>query len=91
MLVLIVIDSSKCCECRQFGVGVLVTGACQNSQANFSLLSICNRHSERLLFWRLGKLLLFIRPKKYNIDLPWIMSFDLVPHLPKYVAMVAKK
>ena len=31
-------------------------------QANFSLLSICNRYSVRLIFWRLGKHLLSIQP-----------------------------
>ena len=27
---------------------------------------------------------------EYNVDLPWVMSFHLVPHLPRLVAMVAK-
>ena len=40
---------------REFGVRFLVTGACQNTQANLYLLSICNRCSVPLLFWRLGK------------------------------------
>ena len=34
-------------------VRLLVTGACQNTQANYSLLSIYNRRSARLLFWRI--------------------------------------
>ena len=56
-------NGHRCVQVRtEFGVRFLVTGACQNSQVNFSLLSICNRHSVRLLFWRLVKLLLFMQP-----------------------------
>ena len=43
----------------------------------------------RLIFCRVGKHLLIIRPKKYILDLPLVMSFDLVPHLPRLVAKVA--
>ena len=74
----------------EFGVRFIVTGACQNTQANFSPLSICNRRSVRLLFLGLRKLLLLIRPEKYNMDVPKIMSFVLVPHMPRLDAMVAK-
>ena len=41
----------------------------------------------RLLFW---KLLLFIQPQIYNLDLPSDMSIHLVHHLPRLVAMVVK-
>ena len=34
--------------------------------------------------------LLIIRPYEYNLDLPGVMSFRLVPNLPRLVAMVAK-
>ena len=33
---------------------------------------------------------LFIWSKNYNLDLPWVMSLNLVPHLPKLVMTVAK-
>ena len=46
----------------EFGICFLVTEACQCTQVNFSLLYICNRCRVRLLFWRLGKLVLIIRP-----------------------------
>ena len=59
----------------------------QNTEAHFSLLSICNRRGVWFLFWRQGKLLLFVRPLKYNIYLPLVMSSQLVPRL---VAIVAK-
>ena len=39
---------------------------------------------------RLGKHLLIIRPYECDIDLPGVMSFHLVPYLPRLVAMVAK-
>ena len=51
--VLIAIVSAKRCQCRRSAVQCvrfLVTRPCQNSQANFSLLSICNRCSVRFLF-----------------------------------------
>ena len=47
-----------------FGVRFLVTGA---YQANFFLLSICNRHSVHLIFWRMGMHLLIIRILKYSV------------------------
>ena len=46
----------------EFGARFLVIGACQNTPANFYLLSICNRRSFRFLFWRLGKHQMIIRP-----------------------------
>ena len=33
---------------------------------------------------------MIIRPKVYDLYLPEVMSFYLVPHLPRLVAMVAK-
>ena len=69
----------------------LVTCACQSTQANISLLSICNRHSMRLLFWHLGLHLGIIWFKKYNLDLPWVISFLLIPHLPKLVTWQRRK
>ena len=39
----------------------------------------------RLIFWHPGNHLLIIRPLKYNLDLPWVMSFLLVPHLPRLI------
>ena len=68
-------------ECRQSSAFVW-----QNTQANFSLLSISSRRSVRLLFLRLGTLLSFIRP----MDPSCVMSFHLVPLLPRLVAMVAR-
>ena len=60
------------------GVRFLVTGACQSTQANFSLHSICNGHSLPLLFWHLGKFLLFIRPYQYNVELSFGTSLSKV-------------
>ena len=73
--VLKVIDSAKRCGNRPSSALVSfnnskelmtsytgMTGAFQSSQANFSLLSICNRGSVLLLFFHIGTLLLFIRP-----------------------------
>ena len=73
----------------EFGVRFVVTGACHNTQANFYLLFTCNRRSVRLQFLGLGKLLLFLRPLRFNRYLPWVMRLHLVPHLLWLVAMVA--
>ena len=37
----------------------------------------------RLLFWRLGNHLLIIQTLRYILVLPQVMSFLLVPHLPR--------
>ena len=68
----------------------MMTGACQNTQANFYLLSICNRRFVWLLFLRIGYHLLIIRPLKYNLNLTGDMSFLLISHLPRLVVMSAK-
>ena len=73
-----------------FDVLFLVTGACENTQANFSLLSTCSRSSVRLLFCHLRKLLLLIWPLTYVLDLTWVVCFHLAPHSPRLVVMVAK-
>ena len=73
-------DSEKRYVETEFGLRVLVTGVCKNIQANFSLLSICNGHSVRLLFWHIGKLLLFVRLQQHNLDLPCVMGFLLALH-----------
>ena len=70
----------------EFGVRFSVTVACKNSHANF-FVCFC---FVRLIFCRLWMHLLFIRSKKYNLDLLYVMSFHLVPHLPRLVAMVTK-
>ena len=70
-----------------FGEYFIVTGACQNTQANISLLSICNRRSVWLMSWSLGEHLLIIRSLKYNMDLPFLLA----PHLPRMVAWERRK
>ena len=65
------------------GVRFILTGACQSTQANISLLHISNRRSVRLLLWNLGKHLLNIRPYEYKLCIPGVMSFVLVSHLPR--------
>ena len=44
----------------EFSVHFLMTGFCQNTQANFCLLSICNKRRVLLIFRRLGNHLLTI-------------------------------
>ena len=44
-------------------------------------------HINITLIWRLGKQLLIMRSYEYNLDCPGVMSFHLVPHLPRLVAM----
>ena len=46
---------------------------------------MCVRCSVRLLFWRQGNHLFIIRPYEYNLDLPCVMSFLLVPHFPRLI------
>ena len=58
--------------------------------ANFSLIFVCNRRSVQPQSWRMLKLLLFLQSRKYNFDLPCVMSLHLVIHLPMLVAMAAK-
>ena len=72
----------------EVSVRFLVTSFLEHlhTQANFSLLSVCNRRSVRLLFWRVGKHLAIIRPLEYYLDLLGVMSFLLVPLLPRLVA-----
>ena len=43
-----------------------------------------------LQIWHLWKHLLTIEPCEYNLDLSVVMSFHLVPHMPRLVAIVAK-
>ena len=84
--VLAVIVSAKRASVQtETGVRFLVTGPCHNTKANFSLLPICNRHRMRHVFWRLGQLLFVIWPYRYNLTLYWVMSFFLVPHMPRQV------
>ena len=53
-------------------------------------------HINSTPIWRLGNFasgessIDYIRPFKYNLGLPGVMSFHMVPHLPWLVAMVAK-
>ena len=55
--------------------------------ANYVLLTF---HISSTTIWRLGKHLVIIRPEEYNVNCPGVMSFHLVPHLLKSVAIVAK-
>ena len=74
------VSTVNCAACS------VVKGACQNTQANVSLSSICNRRSVQLIFCRLWKHLLISKPLEYKLDLPWVMSFLLGLHLPRLVA-----
>ena len=39
--------------------------------------------------WRIWMHLLIIRPCEYSLGLPGVMSYHLVPHMPRLVTMVA--
>ena len=56
----------------------------QENGSNFILSSLCsgpcNRRCVSLLFWRLEKNLVIIRPSERNLHLPRVMSSHMVPH-----------
>ena len=49
------------------------------------------RKFEVVEIWSHGKHLVIIRPYEYNVDIPGVMRFNLVPHLSRFVAMERRK